>query len=119
MRIIISSKIISLYHVLGGQFSIKTNDFSGTELQLLSLVDPTNPVPLGVLDVAELIPNIDGINSVAVSNGLVAIAIGADPQTDPGFVAVADIAAVAAGGTDFTVVEVGALPDNIVFSPDV
>ncbi|MEM6253121.1 MAG: esterase-like activity of phytase family protein [Cyanobacteria bacterium P01_D01_bin.156] len=91
----------------------------GTEVQLFSLADPSNPTSLGALDVADVIPNIDGVNSVAVADGLVAIAIGADPQTDPGFVAVADIAAVTAGDPSaFTVVQVGALPDNIVFSPD-
>lgn len=91
----------------------------GTEVQLFSLADPSNPAPLGVLDVADFIPNIDGVNSVAVANGVVAIAISADPQTDPGFVAVADIKAVAGGNLNaFQVVQVGALPDNVVFSPD-
>lgn len=90
-----------------------------TEVQVISLADPNNPQLLGVLDVADFIPNIDGVNSVAVANGLVAIAIGADPQTDPGFVAVADIAAIATGDTTaFQVVQVGALPDNVVFTPD-
>ena len=65
-----------------------------TEVQLLSLADPHNPDLLSVLDVADFIPNIDGVNSVAVANGVVAIAVSADPQTDPGFVAVADIDAL-------------------------
>ncbi|MEM7063783.1 MAG: choice-of-anchor I family protein [Cyanobacteria bacterium P01_B01_bin.77] len=91
----------------------------GTEVQLFSLADPSSPNLLGVLDVADFVANIDGVNSVAVGNGLVAIAIGADPQTDPGFVAVADIKAVAGGDLNaFQVLQVGALPDNIVFSPD-
>ncbi|MEL6230504.1 MAG: esterase-like activity of phytase family protein [Cyanobacteria bacterium J06627_3] len=90
-----------------------------TEVQLISLADASSPTPLGVLDIADLLPNVDGVNSVAVSNGLVAIAIGADPQTDPGFVAVADIAAVVAGDTNaFQIVQVGALPDNVTFTPD-
>ncbi|MDV3349313.1 choice-of-anchor I family protein [Leptothoe sp. LEGE 181152] len=90
-----------------------------TEVQLLSLADPHNPDLLSVLDVADFIPNIDGVNSVAVANGVVAIAVSADPQTDPGFVAVADIDAVIAGEPNaFQVVQVGALPDNVVFSPD-
>ena len=90
-----------------------------TEVQLVSLADASIPTLLGVLDIADLLPNVEGVNSVAVSNGLVAIAIGADPQTDPGFVAVADIAAVAAGDTNaFQIVQVGALPDNVTFTPD-
>ncbi|MGD1949954.1 MAG: hypothetical protein ACFB14_09935 [Leptolyngbyaceae cyanobacterium] len=90
-----------------------------TEVQVISLSDPSTPAPLGVVDIADFIPNIDGVNSVAVANGLVAIAISADPQTDPGFVAVADINAVLSGNLNaFEVVQVGALPDNIVFSPD-
>ena len=91
----------------------------GTEIQAISLADPSNPSLLGVLDVADFIPNIDGVNSVAVSNGLVAIAVGADPATDPGFVAVADINAVVAGDTSaFEVVQVGSLPDMVTFTPD-
>ncbi|MEM1251156.1 MAG: choice-of-anchor I family protein [Cyanobacteria bacterium P01_H01_bin.21] len=90
-----------------------------TEVQVISLSDPSSPAPLGVVDIADFISNIDGVNSVAVANGLVAIAVGADPQTDPGFVAVADINAVLSGNLDaFEVVQVGALPDNVVFSPD-
>ncbi|MEM9485082.1 MAG: multifunctional hydrolase/phosphatase/nucleotidase, partial [Cyanobacteria bacterium P01_F01_bin.116] len=91
----------------------------GTELQLFSLTDPSSPDPLGVLNVADFIPGIDGVNSVAVANGVVAIAIGADPQTEPGFVAVADIADVTGDNSNaFQVLQVGALPDNVVFSPD-
>ena len=52
-----------------------------TVVQLLDLSDPSNPTLLGTLDVAEFVPNIDGVNSVAVANGLVAIAIGADSST--------------------------------------
>ena len=90
-----------------------------TQVQVISLADPSNPEPLGVVDVADFIPNIDGVNSVAVSNGLVAIAISADPVTDPGYVAVADIEAVAAGDTSaFQVVQVGSLPDMVTFTPD-
>ncbi|MEM1239722.1 MAG: choice-of-anchor I family protein, partial [Cyanobacteria bacterium P01_H01_bin.26] len=91
----------------------------GTEVQAVSLADPSSPSLVGVLDVADFIPGIDGVNSVAVSNGLVAIAIGADPETDPGFVAIADINAVVAGDTSaFAVVQVGSLPDMVTFTPD-
>ncbi|MEM9904366.1 MAG: esterase-like activity of phytase family protein, partial [Cyanobacteria bacterium P01_D01_bin.44] len=93
-----------------------------TELEVISLTNPEAPVLLDSLDVSTLFTGpIGGINSVAVSDGVVAIAVEADPQTDNGFVAIAEIAAFAPvplSTLRFNLVEVGALPDNIVFSPD-
>ena len=60
------------------------------------------PIPLG----ASLLPN-----SVAVHDGVVAVALQADPKTDPGVVKFFDT-----DGTFLNQVTVGALPDMLVFS---
>jgi predicted extracellular nuclease len=54
-----------------------------------------------------------GANSVAVSNGLVAIAVEATNKTDPG-----KVVFFKADGTFQNAVTVGALPDMLTFSPD-
>lgn len=54
------------------------------------------------------------VNSVAVANGILAVAVGAVASTDPGTVAFYDAASLAFLGA----VTVGATPDNIVFTPD-
>lgn len=52
-------------------------------------------------------------NSVAVRDGVVAVAVEADPKTDPGSVLFYDT-----NGTLLKAVKAGALPDMITFSPD-
>ena len=52
-------------------------------------------------------------NSVAVSGGIMAVAVEADPATDPGTVAF-----FSTGGAFLASVAVGALPDAVAFSPD-
>ncbi len=82
----------------------------GTELQVLDLSDPSQPQLVSTLDVS---PYGGGANSVAISNGLVAIAVEADLVTDPGKVVFFD-----ADGMFQAEVEVGALPDMLTFTPD-
>lgn len=56
-----------------------------------------------------------GVNSVAVKDGLLAAALEADDATDSGFIAIYEISSL----TDAPVlVEVGALPDMVTFTPD-
>ena len=84
-----------------------------------------NAVTVDVIDVSdptapELIDTIDAsaegasANSVAVSNGIVAVAIEADPKTDPGSVVFYSASSLAKLGE----VAVGALPDMLTFTPD-
>lgn len=84
-----------------------------------------NAVTVDVIDVSdptapELIDTIDAsaegasANSVAVSNGIVAVAIEADPKTDPGSVVFYSASNLAKLGE----VAVGALPDMLTFTPD-
>lgn len=54
------------------------------------------------------------VNSVAVSRGLLAVAVEADPPTAPGAVAFYDTATLALQGA----VPAGSLPDMVAFSPD-
>jgi 2',3'-cyclic-nucleotide 2'-phosphodiesterase/3'-nucleotidase/5'-nucleotidase len=54
-------------------------------------------------------------NSVDVANGLVAVALQADPKTDPGFVAFYSTTDYSA---PLNVVGVGVLPDMVTFTPD-
>lgn len=77
---------------------------------ILDLSDPTDPTEIGSIDLS---PFGDGPNSVAVNDGVVAVAIESDPVTDPGVVAFFDTA-----GTFISQVTVGALPDMLTFTPD-
>jgi Ca2+-binding RTX toxin-like protein len=82
----------------------------GTELQILDINDPLNPTQVGTLDIS---PYGGGANSVAVRNGIVAIAVEGNENTDPGTVVFLDT-----NGTFLNAVTVGVLPDMITFSPD-
>ena len=83
------------------------------KVDVLDLANPTKPVKLGELDAGPLLPGAE-INSVAVQDGLVAVAIQANPKTDPGRMALyqaSDLKLISHVG-------VGALPDMLTFTPD-
>lgn len=85
------------------------NSQSGA-LDVIDLSDPTKPVFIQQLGAA----NFGFVNSVAVQNGLVAVAIQAPVKTDPGRM-------VLYRASDLTLlgsVSVGALPDMLIFTPD-
>lgn len=70
---------------------------------------------LEAIDAAHDVPgNMRAVNSVCVSNGRLAVAVEAEPTTDPGAVAFYDTATLAFSGS----VAAGALPDMVTFSPD-
>lgn len=77
-------------------------------LQIFDLSDPANPVADGSISLSGT------ANSVAVNNGVVAVAIQASTVTDNGTVAFYNAATNAL--IDST--EVGALPDMLTFTPD-
>lgn len=80
-------------------------------VDVLDLSDPSKPVKVGSISGA---PFGAGINSVAIHEGLVALAIEASPKTSPGRVAffrATDLQLLSS-------VVVGAQPDMIVFTPD-
>ncbi|VGO13251.1 Trifunctional nucleotide phosphoesterase protein YfkN [Pontiella desulfatans] len=76
-------------------------------LAIIDLSDPTAPLHIGSLLTNEL------INSVAVHDGLVAVAVESGSSA-PGAVVFLD----AATGAETNRVVVGILPDNVVFSPN-
>ncbi|MEO1591297.1 MAG: choice-of-anchor I family protein, partial [Cyanobacteria bacterium J06632_22] len=97
--------------------------------QVIDIDDPTTLVLENIFDAAAFIPGIAGVNSVAfgmpeidgVSTGLIAIAIESETSTDPGLVAIIDNDIFAANPADpnaFRIVQVGALPDMVTFTPD-
>lgn len=78
-------------------------------VDILDVRNPSNPTKLTTIDTSAL----GAPNSVAVHNGLVAIALESDPKTDPGHVAFYDTR-----GKLIKAVQVGALPDMLTFTPD-
>jgi len=58
------------------------------------------------------------VTSVAVSNGLVAAAVPADPESDPGQVLIFEIDGLTSSSIPVQTITVGALPDSLAFTPD-
>ena len=81
-------------------------------VDVLNLADPTKPVKVGTINAATL--GGAAVNSVAIHDGLVAVAIEAPIKTNPGKVAFYN----AADLTLMSSVTVGALPDMLTFTPD-
>jgi hypothetical protein len=82
----------------------------GTVLEVLNLSDPSNPTLARTIDLAAFG---GGANSVAINNGIVAVAVQADPATNPGKVVFLNT-----NGDVLGDVAVGALPDMLTFTPD-
>ena len=82
-------------------------------VDVLDLSNPSAPVKLNSLDAKTYLANSE-VNSVAVHQGIVALAVQATPKTDKGIVAffkAKDLSFISK-------VEVGALPDMLTFTPD-
>ena len=83
-------------------------------VDILDISNPKKPTKAGTIDVSVVNGSATGgPNSVAVSNGVVAVAVEAETVTDPGVVAFFD-----ADGTFLGSVVVGALPDMLTFTPN-
>lgn len=82
-------------------------------LNVLDMSDPSAPTLLDTLTVGDIADNAV-VNSVAVQNGLVAVAIEASPKTEPGYAAIYDAATLSLRGS----IGVGAQPDMLTFTPD-
>lgn len=78
-------------------------------IDVISIVDPVNPVKVGALDLTTLG---QAANSVSVKNGVLAVAVEAFVKTDPGLVAFFDTASLNLLGQ----VTVGALPDMLTWT---
>lgn len=79
-------------------------------IDVLDISDPANPSLIHAID---LDVYGDGINSIAVRDGILAAAVEADPKQDPGSVIFFDM-----DGNYLAGVTVGALPDMLAFTPD-
>ena len=79
-------------------------------VDVVSIADPASPTLEMSIDMSAYG---DGVNSVAVHGGVLAVAVEADPSTDPGSIVFFDTA-----GAHLNTVEVGSLPDMVAFSPD-
>ena len=82
-------------------------------VDVLDLSDPTNPNLAGMIDVSLDIADTGGINSVAVHDGLVAVAVEHDNKQANGWVAFYDV-----DGNYLAHFAAGALPDMVTFTPD-
>jgi hypothetical protein len=97
---------ISAYHAGTQQLFIING--AANVVDVVSIADPSTPTLVSQIDLSEYG---DGPTSVAVSGDLVAIAV--DRGQENGNVVFADPT-----GAVLTAVEVGSLPDNVVFTPD-
>lgn len=96
----------------GSRRSFVVNAEAG-RLDVLDLANPAAPRLLQSLDATVIAPGAE-VNSVAVHDGIVAVAIEAAVKTDPGFVVFYRAHNLNLIGS----VTVGALPDNLIFTPD-
>lgn len=82
-------------------------------VEVVDLTNPANPKRIGEIDTKSILAGAS-VNSVAVYDGIVAVAVQAPNKTDTGFVAfykASDLSLISK-------VDAGALPDMITFSPD-
>lgn len=108
----LSSAEISAYDPLSQRLFVVNGALGSVDV--LDLSDPTTPTSLGSIAAADVGAGLGAINSVAVRNGIVALAVEASPKTDHGRVAWVRASDLAIIGTD----TVGALPDMLTFTPD-
>lgn len=80
----------------------------------IDVVDMSDPFHLVHESEISILDYGAGVNSVSVNNGLLAAAIESDPKTDPGKVVIWNTEDLSIRG----VVNVGALPDMVTFSPN-
>lgn len=86
---------------------------NGAEVRV-DVLDARNIDRITLVDTIEIDAYGADLQSVAVSNGRLAVAIAADPITDPGVVAVFDTRTL----REIAVVPTGALPDSVTWTPD-
>lgn len=102
---------IAAHDPLTQQLFVVNNDGLST-VDILDFSDPSNPTAIGFIDIATFG---GGVNSVAVKNGLLAIAVQGYEKTDNGSVVIFNTEDLI---TPLKVVPVGALPDMVTFSPN-
>jgi DNA-binding beta-propeller fold protein YncE len=83
-------------------------------VDVLDLSNPAQPVALQSIATSSFGTGLGGVNSVAIHNGVVALAVEASPKTNNGIVALLRASDLHLLGT----APAGALPDMLTFSPD-
>lgn len=86
---------------------------SNAKVNTLDVLDVSDPATPTLTKTIDLTPYGAGVNSVAVKNGIVAVAVEAEPKQNPGQVVFFDT-----NGTYRNKVQVGTLPDMLTFTPD-
>lgn len=99
---------ISTFDPISKRLFVQNNDGS-SRINIIDLSNPASPLALSDLNVTG-----GGINSVAVKNGLLAVAVEGINKQDAGQVVVFDASTL----SQLALVTVGALPDMVTFSPD-
>jgi DNA-binding beta-propeller fold protein YncE len=107
------SEIVTYDSLTGRLFAVNA---AARVVDVLDISDPAAIDLVESIDVttADPLRQLGPANSVAVHAGYLAVAIEADPKTDPGIVAFYDTETLEL----LTTVEVGALPDMLTFTPD-
>ncbi|AFZ42326.1 5'-Nucleotidase domain-containing protein [Halothece sp. PCC 7418] len=93
-----------------GTQSLFVINSDATTVDILDLSDPTNPTRIDQIDATQFG---DGANSVAVNNGVIAVAIEGETVDSNGQVLLFNTS-----GGEPALVEVGVLPDMVTFTPD-
>jgi len=101
---------ITAYDPITTKLYVVNND-EDSRIDVVDLKDPVNPAYLSSIDITTYG---NGVNSVAVSQGLLAAAVEADPAQEPGSVVFFDIQ----DEESLYQAMVGALPDTVTFSPN-
>lgn len=83
------------------------------EIDIVSIANPYAPVKVGSFKPSVDTTGVGNPNSVAVKNGIVAVALEGTVRQDPG-----KVAFYSAAGGFLGAVQVGALPDMVTFTPD-
>ena len=87
------------------------NNYEESTIDVVDLSEPSSPTLVNSINIA---PYGGGVNSVAVSKGLLAAAVEAENATHPGSVVFFDTKDL----SEVNVVTVGALPDMVTFTPN-
>lgn len=110
-----AAEIVAYDPAMQRLFVINAND---STVDVLDMSDPASLALLFKIDVTESLPDAGGINSVAVSNGLVAVAVEHDDKQANGWLAFYESSDGGNDGQFINAIQAGALPDAVTFTAD-